>query len=151
MQPTCNGNKAFDGYAIYIEGFEDAKTNFVIRNNEFIDNYDESNLNQNKSLIASEVYYLYQGLVIKSNIFRNNNQNYHVESLHYIDQYGILIAATPTPSNHFSQSSPFTKSSPFTLSSTFTQSSPFKPTSAKIEFSNFININSHLDGGAIHV
>lgn len=52
---TFTRNKAFDGYAIYIEGFEGVSTEFVIKDNKFIDNYDESIHSSNKSVIASEM------------------------------------------------------------------------------------------------
>lgn len=61
---TFNRNKAFDGNAVYIEGVENARTNFVIKNNIFTDYYDEGNLSPNKSVIASEIFNLYDGIVV---------------------------------------------------------------------------------------
>lgn len=91
---TFRSNRAYDGYAIYIEG-EDAGTTFIINNNDFIDNYDPNSYSLNNSIITSEIPDLYEGNILTSNTFTFTDPNVYVPKLLYVDHYG----APPTPSS----------------------------------------------------
>ena len=91
---TFTRNKAFDGYAIYIEG-EDDGTTFIINNNNFIDNYDEGTLSQSKSVITSEIFNIFdEQAIITSNTFSYTNPQISVAPLLYVEHNGL----TPSPS-----------------------------------------------------
>lgn len=76
---TFNSNKAYDGFAIYIEG-DDPGTEFYIINNTFINNT-KNNINQEdeysiyRAVISSEILRLNKIKIIKENKFLNNDAN----------------------------------------------------------------------------
>lgn len=130
---TFNRNKAFDGYSIYIEGVENARTNFVIKNNIFTDNYDEWNLSPNKSVIASEIFNLYDGIVVESNTFTYTSTGMSVVPLFYVDHYGNPILQTPTQSATQSATESATQSDTQSAIQSATESATQPPTEPPTE------------------
>ena len=95
---TFKLNKAFDGYAIYIEG-DDAGTIFDIINNEFIDNYDESIHTLLKSVITSEVTGLMNYLIISRNTYTYTDPDIFVSPFLFVDHYGNPASPSLRPTN----------------------------------------------------
>ena len=157
-------NNAFDGYAIYIEG-DDPGTEFNIKSNDFIDNYNENNFVDDKNIIYGAVITTEICTLIEKNIIENNNFTYsddkiNVKELSCVDHFGktetkhftesseftksnIFSSHYFSPSNifsysqKFSQSDDFTKSSHFSGSSSFTKSSTFSSSSSFTKSSTF--------------
>lgn len=92
---TFTSNKAFDGFAIYIEGEDRIDTNFVINNNNFVNNYHPDYNLITKSVITSEVLSLDRTMII-ANTFSFNDDIIVINFL-YVDHFGIPPAPTGTP------------------------------------------------------
>lgn len=127
-------NSAFDGYAMYIESDDDPGTTFTFDDNNFFDNYNESNYVSDKfnlygAVITTELHSITED-DFKNCHFSYLNDNLHVNKVSHVDHYG----KTPTkqftesdyfPSNGFSDSSSFSNSNYFSKSNGFTSSGKF--------------------------
>ena len=75
---TFLSNSAYDGYGIYIEGYEGGES-IIIKDNIFKDNHKSDNDKANdiysiyRSVISSEIVNLYSGKIITENSFNNDN------------------------------------------------------------------------------
>lgn len=150
---TFKMNSAYDGYGIYIEGNGRGES-IIIKDNKFIDNYKTEEENSTdiysiyRSVISSEIFYLYEDKVNIENSFINSDSELS-NKLYYVDHYGNPINESIPPTNQINESVPPTNSidasipptnpiyvsiSPtnhFTISSKFTEKNQF---SSSFEF-----------------
>lgn len=92
---TFNTNKAFDGFAIYIEGDGTVKPSIDIKGNKFNNNYDANHLTPTCAVISSEIEEILDGVLSASpeNTFVKDDQ---VKAIMYVDHYDNPIKEETT-------------------------------------------------------
>lgn len=89
-------NSAFDGFAIYIEG-DDPGTIFTIQNNNFTNNYDQTENSQNRGVIITEIERLLKEPIVKSNTFNPYPNNYNIYPIIFVNHSARTPEPTPLP------------------------------------------------------
>lgn len=117
-------NRAYQGYAIYIEG-ENCETTFSINdNNQFIDNYQSENSPCGGGIIASEITTIDINHIKTENSFSNSNMyGDNLEPFMYVDYFWNPLPRTN--SDFFSSSEIFSRTSMFSISNIFSETSKF--------------------------
>lgn len=132
-----NWNKAYDGYAIYVEG-DDPGTIFSLISNNCHDNYNEKNYDYDPNILYGAVittdFFSINEETLRPpdqkddyNYFSNSNKNLEVPELSYVDHYGktktkVLTESDYFPSKNFTSSFVFSSTSSFSFSNEFSKS-----------------------------
>lgn len=156
---TFKRNVAFDGYAIYIEGENGAKTTYTFTNNFFINNYNGHDSSQG-GIIVSEITTITEDQIINSNnnnVFSNKDNGLNASTFVYVDHSGLPFpdpTMTPLPTNSDGSNSEIWKQEENVDKRVEVEKDPSNLNEQnvvlKVEATKFESMNE-LNGSAIHL